>query len=133
MLIFTAHRQCVRAGHDDEIRVLSRRDGRLDFRHHLLQGNDRFAGHVAATFRKNLILDEEPCHAGCLVFAHGAHHVNFENVLLRVYSFNARAIESYKRVGFREMGRRRRALKRERQFFDVIYMDITPEDLSGDA
>jgi RimJ/RimL family protein N-acetyltransferase len=50
-----------------------------------------------------------------------------------VYSFNARAIESYKRVGFREMGRRRRALKRERQFFDVIYMDITPEDLSGDA
>jgi hypothetical protein len=51
------------------------RDGRLDFRHHLLQGNDRFADHVAATFRKNLILAEEPCYAGCLVFAHGTHHV----------------------------------------------------------
>jgi hypothetical protein len=30
---------------------------------------------VAATFRKNLILAEEPCYAGCLVFAHGTHHV----------------------------------------------------------
>ncbi|WP_300526659.1 GNAT family N-acetyltransferase [Aminiphilus sp.] len=68
-----------------------------------------------------------------LLLRYGFDYLNFENVLLRVYSFNARAIESYKRVGFREMGRRRRALKRERQFFDVIYMDITPEDLSGDA
>lgn len=50
--------------------------------------------------------------------------LNLQNIILKVYSFNERAIKCYQAVGFREIGRRRKAVIRNRQSYDIIYMDI---------
>lgn len=54
-----------------------------------------------------------------------------ENVMLRVYEYNERALSVYQRVGFREIGRRRGAQRHRGRSWDIVLMDITPEDLFG--
>jgi len=50
--------------------------------------------------------------------------LNLHNVMLKVFSFNEQAIHTYKRVGFKEIGRRREAYYARGKFWDDIYMDI---------
>ena len=50
--------------------------------------------------------------------------LNLNSVNLGTYSFNERAIACYKKVGFREIGRRREARIIGNQKFDAIMMDI---------
>jgi RimJ/RimL family protein N-acetyltransferase len=57
--------------------------------------------------------------------------LNLESLMLNVYSFNTRAIRCYRKVGFREIGRRRRAKRIQGRIYDVIYMDILAEELSA--
>lgn len=57
--------------------------------------------------------------------------LNLENIMLRVYDFNERAIRCYEAVGFRRIGVRREALRRERTSHDEILMDILPSDFYG--
>jgi RimJ/RimL family protein N-acetyltransferase len=59
-----------------------------------------------------------------LLLDYGFKALNFHNVELTVFSFNYRAIRSYEKVGFKIIGKRREALKRGRETFDIIYMDI---------
>jgi RimJ/RimL family protein N-acetyltransferase len=54
--------------------------------------------------------------------------LNINNILLRVYSFNERAISCYTNVGFKVIGRIRNAITRNRKKHDIILMDIIPED-----
>ncbi len=54
--------------------------------------------------------------------------LNFNNVMLNVFSFNERAIAAYKKVGFKEFGRRRQAYYLKNKYHDVVYMDIIRED-----
>ena len=54
--------------------------------------------------------------------------LNLYNIMLEVFEFNEIAINSYLRVGFKEMGRRRSAFYLNNKRHDVIYMDITRED-----
>lgn len=51
-----------------------------------------------------------------------------ENVMLRVYAYNERAIAVYERVGFKIIGRRRNAQHRNGRSWDVVLMDITRDD-----
>ena len=51
-------------------------------------------------------------------------YLNLNNVMLKVFSFNERAINCYKKVGFKEMGRRRQAYYLKGNFHDEVYMDI---------
>ncbi len=51
-------------------------------------------------------------------------YLNLNNVMLKVFSFNERAINCYKKVGFKEMGRRRQAYYLKGKFYDEVYMDI---------
>lgn len=51
-----------------------------------------------------------------------------ENVMLRVFAYNQRALAVYQRVGFRVIGRRRGAQRREGRAWDVVLMDLTRED-----
>jgi RimJ/RimL family protein N-acetyltransferase len=44
--------------------------------------------------------------------------------MLKVFSFNERAINCYKKVGFKEIGRRRQSYYLKGQFHDEVYMDI---------
>ena len=59
-----------------------------------------------------------------LLMDYGFKALNLHNILLRVFSFNERAIKCYEKVGFRVIGKRREALKRGDKTFDAIYMDI---------
>lgn len=63
-----------------------------------------------------------------LLLDYGFKALNLHNVMLKVYSFNERAKKSYEKTGFKIMGKRREALKRGNETFDLIYMDITYDD-----
>lgn len=63
-----------------------------------------------------------------LLMDYGFRYLNLHNVMLQVYSFNKNAVECYRKLGFREIGRRRQAVYRDRMFHDVIFMDILPDN-----
>jgi len=65
-----------------------------------------------------------------LMLRYGMYHLNLYNVLLRVFGFNPRAIRAYRKVGFREIGRRRGAAVLGGERFDQVYMDITCDELN---
>ncbi len=50
--------------------------------------------------------------------------------MLKVYSYNVRAIRSYEKVGFKRIGARRQALRIEGKRHDIVYMDILPGELA---
>ena len=50
--------------------------------------------------------------------------LNLHNIMLLVHADNTQAISCYKKVGFREIGRRREARIKDRCFIDLVYMDI---------
>lgn len=51
-------------------------------------------------------------------------HLNLHNIMLKVFSFNERAIGCYKKVGFKEIGRRRQTYYLNGKYYDEVYMDI---------
>ena len=57
--------------------------------------------------------------------------LNLNSVMLGTYAFNARAIAAYKKVGFREIGRRRQARLIAGKAYDGIFMDILAEEFEG--
>lgn len=54
--------------------------------------------------------------------------LSLENVMLRVYAYNERAVKVYERVGFQLIGRRRGAQRRWGRAWDTLLMDITPAE-----
>lgn len=61
---------------------------------------------------------------------YGFEYLNMRNIMLRVFEFNERAIRCYKKVGFKEIGRRRQGIELERKTFDIIFMDLLYEDMT---
>jgi RimJ/RimL family protein N-acetyltransferase len=59
-----------------------------------------------------------------LLLDYGFKALNLHNILLTVYSFNKRAIKCYEKVGFKSIGKRREALLRGKEKYDILYMDI---------
>ena len=59
-----------------------------------------------------------------LLLDFGFKALNLHNIILKVYSFNERAIRIYNKIGFKKIGKRREALNRGSQTYDIIYMDI---------
>ena len=55
-------------------------------------------------------------------------YLNLNNIMLQVYSFNKRAIKSYKKAGFKEFGRRHNVITIKNKLYDEIYMEILKED-----
>lgn len=49
---------------------------------------------------------------------------NYNNICLRVLSFNSRAIACYEKVGFKRQGVQRETIIRGNEKYDLIYMDI---------
>jgi RimJ/RimL family protein N-acetyltransferase len=54
--------------------------------------------------------------------------INLKRVTLSVFEYNPRAIRSYEKAGFCHEKRRRRALNREGQRWDELYMGILREE-----
>lgn len=59
-----------------------------------------------------------------LLVTFGFDYLNLNNIMLKVFSFNERAIKCYEKVGFKEFGRRRQAYYLKGKYYDEIYMDI---------
>lgn len=63
-----------------------------------------------------------------LLISYGFDYLNLNNIMLTVYSFNENAINCYKKVGFKEIGKRRNAVMLKNKRYDIIYMDIIREE-----
>lgn len=63
-----------------------------------------------------------------LILDYGFDYLNLNNIMLKVFSFNERAINCYKKVGFKEIGRRRQSYYLKGKFYDEVYMDVLKED-----
>ena len=55
-----------------------------------------------------------------LLIKYGFEYLNLNNIMLRVYSFNERAIKSYKKCGFKEFGTRHQVLPINNKLYDEI-------------
>jgi RimJ/RimL family protein N-acetyltransferase len=69
--------------------------------------------------------------AAKLLLDYGFNLLNLNSIMLGVFSFNERAIRSYQKVGFKEIGRRRQARIVGDKKFDVIFMDILAEEFES--
>lgn len=59
-----------------------------------------------------------------LLLDYAFNYLNLNNIMLKVFSFNERAICCYKKVGFKEIGRRRQCYYLKDKIYDEIFMDI---------
>ena len=65
-----------------------------------------------------------------LILDYGFNILNLNNIMLKVFSFNTRAITCYERVGFKEIGRRRESYFFKGKYHDEIYMDILAREFN---
>lgn len=63
-----------------------------------------------------------------LLAEYGFQYLNLHSLMLRVFSFNERAMACYRKAGFREIGRRRECYFLRGQFCDAVYMDLLREE-----
>jgi RimJ/RimL family protein N-acetyltransferase len=66
--------------------------------------------------------------AASLMVGHAFRGLGLHRVALSVFSFNARAIRSYEKVGFRIEGRLRDAIWRDGRYWDEVQMGILQAD-----
>ncbi|MCF7815351.1 MAG: GNAT family N-acetyltransferase, partial [Candidatus Cloacimonetes bacterium] len=66
-----------------------------------------------------------------LLLDYGFNILNLNNIMLETFSFNERALKSYKKVGFKEIGRRRQAIIMGGKKYDEILLDILAEDFES--
>lgn len=67
-----------------------------------------------------------------LLLDYAFRFLNLRSIMLTVYAFNKCAYNCYKKVGFKEIGVRRKALLRNMKEHDIIYMDILDEEFIKD-
>src|SRR6056297_3044909 len=65
-----------------------------------------------------------------LLLDYGFNLLNLHNIMLEVFSFNKRAINCYKNIGFKEIGRRREAREIAGQKYDEVFMDILSHEFT---
>lgn len=66
-----------------------------------------------------------------LILEYGFKTMNLNNIMLSVHGDNFAGITCYKKVGFREAGRRREWVFKDGKYIDVIYMDILAREFEG--
>jgi len=66
-----------------------------------------------------------------LILGYGFSTLNLHNIQLHLNSDNARALACYKKVGFKEFGRRRESKFHSGRYVDQIYMDILDSEFAG--
>ena len=66
-----------------------------------------------------------------LMLDYGFNYLNLNNIELHVMSFNERAIACYKKVGFKESGRRRESYFLNGKYYDRVSMDILAREFEG--
>jgi RimJ/RimL family protein N-acetyltransferase len=66
-----------------------------------------------------------------LTLDYGFNLLNLHNIMLGVFSYNQRAISCYKKVGFKEIGRRRESRFVAGKWYDGIWMDILADEFKS--
>ena len=59
---------------------------------------------------------------------YGFEALGLNRVGLSVFEFNEEAISTYQKLGFREEGRLRQAIKRDRTFYDALLMSVLRDE-----
>lgn len=66
-----------------------------------------------------------------LLLDYGFNLLNLNSVMLGVFAFNTRALNCYRKVGFKEIGRRREARMICGRYHDGILMDLLASEFDG--
>ncbi|WP_018750785.1 GNAT family N-acetyltransferase [Paenibacillus sanguinis] len=66
-----------------------------------------------------------------LVCEYGFQLLNLQNIMLRFFEFNKPALRSYEKAGFRIIGRRTQSYYVNGHYFDEIFMEMLPKDLTA--
>lgn len=66
-----------------------------------------------------------------LILEFGFKIVGLNNILLKVFSFNERAIKLYKKIGFEEIGRRKESYRLNNKWYDECYFQIMARDFKS--
>jgi len=66
-----------------------------------------------------------------LILEYGFNTLNMHNIMLLVHSDNNQGIACYKKVGFKEFGRRRECVFKNGQYFDEIYMEMLASEFTN--
>ena len=59
-----------------------------------------------------------------LLVEYGFNYLNLKNIMLKVFSFNERAIKSYEKVGFKVFGKRTEVYYLNGKWYDEYFMEI---------
>ena len=68
-----------------------------------------------------------------LLCRYGFDKLNLHSILLRHLSINTRGDKAYRKIGFREFGRFRESVVRDRVRCDMVYMDLLEPELRNPA
>lgn len=105
----------------------------------VLEENDKLIGNVSLIDYDPLnqsaelgifIGDKENRHKGYgteaikLILDYGFNYLNLNNIFLKVYDVNKNAINAYKKIGFKQIGRRHECFYYNGKLCDEIYMEI---------
>ena len=66
-----------------------------------------------------------------LILDYGFNLLNLNNIMLGVFSYNQRAINCYKKIGFKEIGRRKKSKLIGGKWYDGVWMDILAEEFQS--
>jgi RimJ/RimL family protein N-acetyltransferase len=66
-----------------------------------------------------------------LLLDYGFNLLNLHSIMLGVFAFNQRAIAAYRRVGFKEIGRRRQNRMIAGKWYDAVLMDMLDSEFTG--
>lgn len=59
-----------------------------------------------------------------LLVEYGFNYLNLKNIMLKVFSFNKRAIKSYEKIGFKVLGKRTEDYYLNGKWYDEYFMEI---------
>ena len=66
-----------------------------------------------------------------LLLDYGFSFLNFRNISLNVFEYNEAAYNLYKKIGFKEVGRLRKAAEILGETYDIIIMDMLREEFQS--
>ena len=85
---------------------------------------------AVAIFAKDYLGKGYGSEAIILALDYGFNVLGFSNIWLKVFEFNKRAIRAYEKIGFKFVGRIRRARFRAGRFWDVLIYDMLAEEFN---
>jgi RimJ/RimL family protein N-acetyltransferase len=93
--------------------------------------------HANRTATFGIMIGERDCwgrgygtEATRLVLDYGFNVLGLHNIMLGVRSWNVRGIRAYRRAGFKEIGRRRQAIRLGGRVYDEVLMDCLASEFS---